>query len=40
MNLAALRFHVAAGPPCTHEHVQITLPALTSSDRLAATAAR
>ena len=26
MNLAALRFHVAAGQPCTHEHVQIALP--------------
>jgi isopenicillin-N N-acyltransferase-like protein len=26
MNLAALRFHVAAGQPCTHEHVQIPLP--------------
>jgi isopenicillin-N N-acyltransferase-like protein len=31
MNLAARRFHVAAGPPCTHEHVQIAMPALTSS---------
>ena len=27
MNLAARRFHVAAGQPCTHEHVQIELPA-------------
>ena len=26
MNLAAGRFHVAAGQPCTHEHVQIALP--------------
>jgi isopenicillin-N N-acyltransferase-like protein len=26
MNLAALRFHVADGQPCTHEHVQIELP--------------
>jgi isopenicillin-N N-acyltransferase-like protein len=26
MNLAALRFHVAAGQPCTHEHVQVALP--------------
>ena len=26
MNLAKLRFHVAAGQPCTHEHVQIALP--------------
>jgi isopenicillin-N N-acyltransferase-like protein len=26
MNLAKLRFHVAAGHPCTHEHVQIDLP--------------
>ena len=31
MNLAARRFHVAAGQPCTHEHVQIAMPALTSS---------
>jgi len=31
MNLAARRLHVAAGPPCTHEHVQIAMPALTSS---------
>jgi isopenicillin-N N-acyltransferase-like protein len=28
MNLAARRFHVAAGQPCTHEHVQIELPAV------------
>lgn len=27
MNLAKLRFHVAAGHPCTHEHVQLDLPA-------------
>ena len=27
MNLAKRRFHVAAGQPCTHEHVQIELPA-------------
>jgi isopenicillin-N N-acyltransferase-like protein len=26
MNLAKLRFHVAAGQPCTHEHVQVALP--------------
>ena len=26
MNLAKLRLHVAAGQPCTHEHVQIELP--------------
>jgi isopenicillin-N N-acyltransferase-like protein len=26
MNLAARRFHVAAGQPCTHEHEQIALP--------------
>jgi isopenicillin-N N-acyltransferase-like protein len=26
MNLAKLRFHVAAGQPCTHEHVQLALP--------------
>jgi isopenicillin-N N-acyltransferase-like protein len=26
MNLAARRFHVAAGQPCTHEHTQIALP--------------
>ena len=35
MNLEKLRLHVAAGPPCTHEHVQITLP----SAPLASTAA-
>ncbi len=44
MNLAALRFHVAYGQPCTHEHVQIELPtsspALASSGPLAPTAAR
>ena len=39
MNLAALRFHVASGQPCTHEHVQITLPQ-TSSRPLASTTAR
>jgi isopenicillin-N N-acyltransferase-like protein len=26
MNLKALRFHVAAGQPCTHEHVQLPVP--------------
>jgi isopenicillin-N N-acyltransferase-like protein len=26
MNVSARRFHVAAGQPCTHEHVQIALP--------------
>ena len=31
MNLAARRFHVAAGQPCTHEHVQIAMPQLASS---------
>jgi isopenicillin-N N-acyltransferase like protein len=31
MNLAARRFHVAAGTPCTHEHVQVAMPALTPS---------
>ena len=40
MNLAALRFHVAPGQPCTHEHEQITLPLQPSSDRLAAISAR
>ncbi len=44
MNLAHLRFHVASGQPCTHEHVQIELPMTspppTSSGRLASTAAR
>jgi len=39
MNLKARRLHVADGPPCTHEHTQITLPNA-SSDRLASTAAR
>jgi len=38
MNLEALRLHVADGPPCTHEHLQVTLP--TSSAALASTAAR
>jgi isopenicillin-N N-acyltransferase-like protein len=37
MNLEKLRLHVAPGPPCTHEHQQITLPA---SAALASTAAR
>jgi isopenicillin-N N-acyltransferase like protein len=37
MNLEKLRLHVAAGPPCTHEHVEITLP---SAAPLASTAAR
>ncbi len=44
MNLAHLRFHVASGQPCTHEHAQIELPMTspppTSSGRLASTAAR
>jgi isopenicillin-N N-acyltransferase-like protein len=44
MNLAARRFHVAHGQPCTHEHVQIELPPLTPPPRgaapLAATAGR
>jgi isopenicillin-N N-acyltransferase-like protein len=31
MNLAARRFHVAAGPPCTHEHEQIAMPERASS---------
>jgi isopenicillin-N N-acyltransferase-like protein len=31
MNLAARRFHVAAGHPCTHEHVQIAMPERASS---------
>ncbi len=31
MNLAARRLHVAAGSPCTHEHVQVPMPALTPS---------
>jgi isopenicillin-N N-acyltransferase-like protein len=39
MNLEKRRLHVAAGPPCSHEHHEITLPR-TSSDRLASTAAR
>jgi isopenicillin-N N-acyltransferase-like protein len=39
MNLEAKRLHVADGPPCTHEHQEVTLPR-TSSDRLASTAAR
>jgi len=37
MNLEKLRLHVASGPPCTHEHQEITLP---SASRLASTAAR
>ena len=40
MNLEKRRLHVAAGPPCTHEHVEVTLPSRASSDRLASTAAR
>jgi len=40
MNLEKRRLHVAAGPPCTHEHVEVTLPTRASSDRLASTAAR
>lgn len=43
MNLAHLRFHVADGQPCTHEHEQIELPTRTpppASDPLASTAAR
>jgi isopenicillin-N N-acyltransferase like protein len=40
MNLEASRLHVAAGPPCTHEHVQIKLPTRASSYPLASTAAR
>jgi isopenicillin-N N-acyltransferase-like protein len=40
MNLAARRFHVAPGPPCTHEHVQIATPRPSSSDRLASTGSR
>jgi isopenicillin-N N-acyltransferase-like protein len=31
MNLAARRLHVAAGHPCTHEHVRIELPTPASS---------
>jgi isopenicillin-N N-acyltransferase-like protein len=31
MNLEARRLHVASGPPCSNEHVQITLPALTAA---------
>jgi isopenicillin-N N-acyltransferase-like protein len=38
MNLEKLRLHVADGPPCTHEHVEITLPT-PSSRRLASTTA-
>ncbi|MDA0181309.1 C45 family peptidase [Solirubrobacter phytolaccae] len=40
MNLEKRRLHVAAGPPCSHEHVEIKLPTPSSSDRLASTAAR
>jgi isopenicillin-N N-acyltransferase-like protein len=41
MNLEKLRLHVADGPPCTHEHQEITLPSTrASSGRLASTAAR
>ena len=39
MNLEKRRLHVAAGPPCSHEHHEITLPQ-TASGRLASTAAR
>jgi isopenicillin-N N-acyltransferase-like protein len=38
MNLEKLRLHVAAGPPCSHEHTEITLPQ--SSYPLASIAAR
>jgi isopenicillin-N N-acyltransferase-like protein len=38
MNLEKLRLHVADGPPCTHEHAELTLPV--SASRLASTAAR
>jgi isopenicillin-N N-acyltransferase-like protein len=38
MNLEKLRLHVASGPPCTHEHAELTLPV--ASSRLASTAAR
>jgi hypothetical protein len=31
MNLAARRFHVSDGQPCTHEHEQIAMPQPTSS---------
>lgn len=31
MNLAARRFHVAAGQPCTHEHEQVAMPERASS---------
>ncbi len=37
MNLEKLRMHVADGPPCTHEHQELTLP---SAARLASTATR
>jgi isopenicillin-N N-acyltransferase-like protein len=44
MNLAHLRFHVASGQPCTHEHVQVELPTTppppTSSGPLAAISGR
>lgn len=40
MNLEKRRLHVAAGPPCSHEHHEITLPTPSSSGRLASTAAR
>lgn len=40
MNVAALRFHIAAGQPCTHEHVQIAIPQPSSSAPLAGTAPR
>jgi isopenicillin-N N-acyltransferase-like protein len=40
MNVSARRFHVAAGQPCTHEHVQIARPVQRASAPLAATAPR
>lgn len=40
MDLSKRRLHVAAGPPCSHEHHEVTLPTRSSSDRLASTAAR
>ena len=40
MNLKARRFHVAAGQPCTHEHVQIAMPESSPSAPLAATPPR
>lgn len=40
MNLEKRRLHVAAGPPCSHEHHEVKLPTPSSSGRLASTAAR